>query len=74
MVPYADEVAIENRVDCPLWWHTLGLQQTESGYGLKLTTRYKIEYRGRLYRIYASCVSNVASHFIMVQGEKLYLH
>lgn len=64
----------KNRMfDCPLWWHTKGLSQTASGYGKKLTTRYKITHRGRLYRIYATCYSNAASHYIIVKGKNLYL-
>lgn len=74
MVTYAEGLTVKDWIECPLWWHTLGLQQTESGYGRKLTTRYKVGYHDRLYRIYAICYSNVASHYIIVQGEKLFLH
>ena len=51
-------------VESLLPWQELGLQETASGYGLRLTTSYKVPYKGRLYRVYASCVSNVASHWI----------
>ena len=73
MVDYAKGITTNDRLDCPLWWHKAGLSQTATGYGRKLTTRYKIPYRGRLYRIYACCFSNVASHFIMVRGQSLFL-
>lgn len=57
-------------VDSPLWWHKQGLQQTASGYGGKLTTRYKTEYNGRLYRVYVMCYSNVGTAYIIVNGER----
>ena len=60
-------------IDAPLWWHTQGLSQTASGYGAKLTTRHKVKHNGRFYRVYATCFSNCASHWIECQGERLYL-
>ncbi len=59
--------------DHPLGWHLQGLQQTASGYGRRLTTRYKVRHEGRLYRVYATCISNVASNWIMVNGVKLHI-
>lgn len=73
-VEYAQSVSMDDRIESPLWWHRGGLQQTATGYGSKLTTPYKIPYNGRLYRIYAICYSNVASHYITVMGQKLFLH
>ena len=60
-------------VDAPLWWHTKGLCQTASGYGRKLTTRYKLPCGRRLRRVYATCISNAASHWIVIDGVKVYL-
>ena len=57
----------------PLWWHERGLQQTASGYGRKLTTPYKVEHNGRLYRVYCVCFSNAGSLYILPGGERLYL-
>ena len=57
----------------PLWWHERGLQQTASGYGRKLTTPYKVEHNGRLYRVYCISVSNSASLYILPGGKPLYL-
>ena len=34
-------------IDSPLWWHERGLMQTATGYGRKLTTRYKVEFEGK---------------------------
>jgi len=59
--------------DKPLWWHEQGLTQTATGYGRKLTTRHQALYNGRWYRVYATCLSNVASHWIMSKGKRLYL-
>lgn len=43
------------------------------GYGQKITTIYKVPFNGRLYRVYATCFSNVASHWILSKGEKLFI-
>ena len=72
-VKYAENIGQEDLVESPLNWQVLGLQETASGYGKKLTTRYKVKYQGRMRRVYAVCYSNVASYFIFVRGEKLYL-
>ncbi len=60
-------------IEAPLWWHTKGLMQTATGYGRKLTQSYKVKYNGRFYRVYATCFSNVASLYIIVKGENLYI-
>ena len=57
----------------PLWWHLKGLTQTATGYGRKLTTPWKVKHNGRLYRVYATCYSNAATHYILPGGEPLYL-
>ena len=57
----------------PLWWHERGLQQTASGYGRKLTTAYKVEHNGRLYRVYCVQFSNAGSFYILPGGKPLYL-
>lgn len=57
----------------PLWWHKRGLSQTASGYGAKLTSAYKTEFNGRLYRVYHICYSNASSPYIIVKGERLFL-
>ena len=62
----------EEFVDCPLDWQKRGLQETASGYGMKLTTRHKVPFNGRLYRVYATCISNVASYWILSKGKKIY--
>lgn len=58
----------------PLPWQSRGLQQTVSGYGLHLTTSQQAQYNGKWYRVYAACISNVASFWIETKGQRLYLH
>lgn len=65
---YADR---DDLVDAPLWWHTKGLQQTASGYGRKLTTRYKISFEGRLYRVYCTCFSNSGTLWFKTGGREI---
>ncbi len=43
------------------------------GYGRKIRTIWKIPHEGKLYRVYATCVSNCASHWIFAKGEKLFI-
>jgi len=57
----------------PLWYHTKGLMQTASGYGNKLTTSTMVKYRGRMYRVYCACHSNVGSLYIISGKKKLYI-
>src|SRR5436305_997122 len=52
----------EDLVWVPPKWMELGLTQTASGYGKRLNSGWMIHYNGRLYRVYATCFSNVASH------------
>ena len=59
--------------DHPLWWHLQGRQETATGYGQRLTTRYKVRHNGRLYRVYATCISNVSSNWIEAKGVKIYI-
>jgi hypothetical protein len=63
----------QNLIDAPLWWHLKGLSQTATGYGRKLTTRYKVNYAGRMRRVYATCFSNAASHWIIVKNVKIHI-
>ena len=47
--------------------------QSQSGYGQKITTDYMVEINSTLYRVYATCWSNAASHWIRCKGETLHL-
>ena len=61
-----------DRIDAPLWWHEQGLSQTASGYGAKLTTRWKIRYDGRIYRIYCTQYCNAGCCWILAKGIKIF--
>ena len=55
-------------IHAPLWWHDQGLTQTATGFGRKLTTPYKIEFNGRLYRVYCTQISNAGSLWFTAKG------
>ena len=56
---------------CPLNWQRRGLQQTASGYGHKLTSRYKIHYNGKMYRLYITIFGNAGSTWFIANGERI---
>jgi len=43
------------------------------GYGGKIPTRHWVRYAGRARRVYAACYSNVASVYVVVDGEHVVL-
>jgi hypothetical protein len=49
--------------------------QGDDGYGRKITTEIKLKFAGesRAYRVYSTCFSNAASHWIIRKGVKLWL-
>lgn len=65
---YAEELK-----DSPLWWHRQGLSQTASGYGAKLTSRYKISYEGREFRLYCTVYGNAGSTWFKIKGRKIFV-
>jgi len=54
-------------------WQEMGLMETATGYGDKLTTPYKIQYKGHNRRIYCICHSNIGTLYVIVKGVKEYL-
>ena len=54
----------EDLIISQLDWQKRGFQQTASGYGNKLTTKYYINFEGFNYRVYCRCFSNSSSFFI----------
>jgi len=48
-----------------------GLQETASGYGSKLTTRYVVLEGNRWRRVYCRQFSNVGSLYVIKRGEKI---
>ena len=67
------DVPVSDWIDAPLPWQEKGLMETATGYGMKLTSTWKVKYRGRLYRVYYTCISNAASHWITRRGKKLHV-
>ena len=73
------QVEKSNLIYSPLWYHKRGLMQTATGYGRKLTTRWKMRYaggkdtsrKGRLYRIYYCIFSNCGTYYIVRNGEEI---
>lgn len=61
--------------EAPMTHHLLGLQETATGYGAKLATRYMVQVDNglsvRWYRVYSTCYSNVSSEFVTVRGERI---
>lgn len=60
-------------IESPLWWQEKGLRQTQSGFGSRLATQYKVRYGKRLYRVYCSIHSNIGSLFIESKGTRIYV-
>lgn len=58
----------------PLPWQRKGLTQTATGYGAKLTTPNKINFEGKLYRLYLTCYSNAGSVWFTVKGNKIFVN
>ena len=46
----------------------------EMGYGRKIKTGLEVFLSGRWYKVYATCISNVASAWILQNKKKLHLH
>jgi hypothetical protein len=57
-------------IDKPLGFHLLGLQETASGYGAKLTSRRVVRLAdGSERRVYVTQYSNAGSAWITLKGE-----
>lgn len=60
-------------VSAPLNWQKIGLQETATGYGSRLNTGLKINFCGKLYRVYCTCYSNSGSFWFTVKGRKIWV-
>ena len=58
-------------IECLLLMHRLGHSQTASGYGTKLTSRWKVRVEGRLRRVYITQWANAGSLWIIVGGRRV---
>lgn len=65
---YADRS--ELIVDLPEWMKR-GLQETPSGYGKRLNSGLKINFNGKLYRIYITCFSNAGTAWFTSKGKRI---
>lgn len=57
--------------DAPLWWHQHGLQQTQSGYGSKLTSSKVCKVAGVKRRVYVTQYSNAGTAWIVLGGKRI---
>ena len=58
-------------IERPLWHHKLGLSQTASGYGSKLTSSRCAKLTdGRIRRVYITCFSNAGTAWIVLDGNR----
>jgi hypothetical protein len=67
---------VEKVARITLKWQRMGLQQTATGYGSKLTTEYMVKIRGLRNiwrRVYAVCHSNTASFYVVLNGRKVFV-
>lgn len=72
MIDYLDEPY--ELIERLLPWQKLGLQETASGYGRKLTSTRCVKLPdGRVRRVYVTCYSNVGSAWIILDGQRRYL-
>jgi hypothetical protein len=62
-------------IDDPLPWHEQGLQQTATGYGAKLTSRYSVQIDGekRKRRVYITRWANAGSAWFIHEGVQQYI-
>lgn len=61
-------------VYAPPKWMQRGLQETASGYGSRLNSGYKINFNGKLYRLYTTIYGNVGSTWFKTKGRKIYVN
>lgn len=54
-------------------WMDQGLQETASGYGSRLNSGLKINFCGRLYRIYITIYGNAGSSWFKTKGRTIYI-
>ena len=64
--------AAELKID-RLWWQTMGLQETATGYGKRLTTQYKVKFLGKWRRVYCCQYSNAGTLYIGKISDGLFI-
>ncbi len=58
-------------LDRPLPWQIAGRQWTQSGYGARIPTQYKVRFAGRLRRVYCTICSNIGTCWFTVRGARM---
>ena len=54
--------------------HTPKHTPTASGYSGKIPTRFMAMVNNRAHRVYAGCYSNVASFYVLIKGQRVYVN
>ena len=52
------------------WFDVAQVTETRSGYGRKLNSGLKIQFCGKLYRIYVTCFSNSGTAWFTAKGKR----
>lgn len=60
-------------ISAPTPWQLRGLSQTASGYGRKLNSGLKIQFEGKIYRLYITQYGNAGSAWFTVKGRKIFV-
>ena len=55
-------------------WQERCLQETATGYGAILTTSLKINFNGKLFRIYSTCYGNAGSCWFIAKKRKIFVY
>lgn len=55
--------------ESPLAWQERGMQETASGYGLKLTSRFLVLFKGKWRRVYICQMGNAGTAYIGKPGK-----
>lgn len=69
---YVGDASYDLVFDPPEWMEQ-GLQETATGYGNRLNTGRKISFNGKLFRLYATCYSNVTSVYFTTRGRRIFV-
>lgn len=65
---------VKDLVKKELDWQKMGLQETVTGYGRKLTSIYMIHFEGKLRRIYNTIISNSGSLWFSYKGKRIHIN
>lgn len=66
------EIKLQAKVSM-LYHHMHNLQQTVSGYGKRLSTPYRVQYKGKWRRVYMCVYSNTGAAYIGKFEDRLFI-